>query len=405
MADTPVVFLHGARQTGKTTLAKALVDDDFPATYLTLDNASLLAAASQDPEGFIAGLDTPAILDEVQLVPELFRAIKAEVDRDRRPGRFLLTGSAHLLVLPRLADSLAGRMEALALWPLSQGEIEDVEESAIDRLFDDAPLPAGDLPAPDIDTADIDLPARVARGGFPEVLSRPSAARRRAWFESYLTTILQRDVRDLSNIAGLADLPKLMRLLAARATTLLNASQLSQASGIATSTLKRYLGLLEGTFLIERIPAWSSNLSKRLVRSPKIVLLDSGLLCHLQGLDADALRQDPDRFGPILENFVIREISKQVGWSETAPRLYHYRTHGKQEVDILLEDSAGRIVAVEVKSRATIRARDFAAMRDLQDALGERFHRGVVLHSGRSGVPFGERLHALPIPWLWREPG
>ena len=285
LADTPVVFLHGARQTGKTTLANALISDEFPAHYLTLDDASLFAAASQDPAGFLNGLETPVILDEVQLVPELFRAIKAEVDRNRHPGRFLLTGSAHLLVLPRLADSLAGRMESMQLRPLSQGEIEGHEEQAVDLLFGDAALPSGDL---DFELGDDDLQERAARGGFPEALGRTNPSRRRAWFESYLTTILQRDVRDLSNIAGLADLPKLLRLLAARATTLQNASQLSQASGIATTTLKRYLGLLEGTFLIERIPAWSANLSKRLVRSPKIALLDTGLLCHLLGLDADA---------------------------------------------------------------------------------------------------------------------
>lgn len=399
LADTPVIFIHGARQTGKTTLAKNLVKEGYPATYLTLDTPQVLTAATSDPEGFIAGLARPVILDEVQLAPELFRVIKAAVDRDRRPGQFLLTGSAHLLVLPRLAEALVGRMEILTLWPLSQGEIVGREEHAIDILFADQILPSGEL---DSDDCGRDrLVERLVRGGYPELLTRKSEARRRAWFDSYVLTILQRDVRELANIDGLLALPNLLRLVAARSGTLLNTSELSRSSGIPRATLKRYLALLEGTFLVLPVPAWASNLSKRLVRSPKMVLLDTGLLSFLQGMGTTNLLQDPTRLGPVLENFVILELIKQIGWSTIRPRFFHFRTHAGQEVDLVLENAAGEMVGVEVKARSKVTARDFRSLHTLQEALGDRFRRGVVFYTGRTAVPFGERLHALPVSWLW----
>jgi predicted AAA+ superfamily ATPase len=396
LVDTPAIFLHGARQTGKTTLVRKLAESGHPAAYLSLDRSRVLEAAKADPEGFVSRLATPVILDEVQLEPALFRALKVEIDRDRRPGRFLLTGSAHLLILPRLSESLAGRMEILTLWPLSQTELEGRPGDAVDLLWDDAPLPAGDLEAGD------DLIERLVRGGYPEVVHRPSAARRRAWFDAYLTTLLQRDVRDLANIDGLIALPGLLRLLAARATALLNATELSRASGLAQTTLRRYLGLLEGIFLMQRIPAWSTNLSKRVVRSPKTAIIDSGLHCHLLGLDAKRLTADRKLLGSVLENFVVQELTRLASWSEVRPRLFHYRTHAGQETDVILEDSSGSVVGVEVKARATVRARDFRTLRVLADGLGERFRRGVVLYTGSTAIPFGERLHALPVSWLWR---
>jgi hypothetical protein len=396
LGDTPVVFLHGARQTGKTTLVRALVDEEPARSYLTLDDRRLLAAATDDPEGFVDGLDGPVVIDEVQRAPDLFRTLKVAVDRDRRPGRFLLTGSAHLLVLPQLAESLVGRMEVLTLWPLAQSEIEGTERRLVDTLFGDAPLPAGE-----IGESRRELMERIVRGGYPEAVQRATGDRRRAWFEAYVTTLLQRDVRELSNIDGLVALPDLLRLLAARATTLLNAAELSRTSRIPATTLKRYLGLLEGTFLIQRLPAWSANLSKRLVRSPKIAFLDTGLLCHLQGLDAGGLADDPLRFGPAFESFVVQELQKHLTWSRTRPRLYHYRSHGGQEIDVVLEDAAGRVVGVEVKSRSNVTGRDFRALRELAELLGDRFRRGVVFYTGDTAVPFGERLHALPASWLW----
>lgn len=395
LADTPVVFLGGARQTGKSTLARWVADGEHPARYLTLDDVGVLAAARADASGFLAGLDGSVVLDEVQRAPGLFLAIKAEVDRDRRSGRFLLTGSSNVLLLPRLSESLAGRMEILTLWPLSQGELDGMEEGFVDSAFSEGLL------ALVKDTGSSGLIDRVLGGGYPEVLERGAGDRRRAWFGSYVTTILQRDVRDIANIEGLTELPRLLALLASRAASLLNYSDLSRAAAMPRSTLKRYLALLETTFLVETLPAWSANLGKRLVKSPKIMLTDTGLLAYLLGLDAERLASERVLLGPLLENFVMMELRKQSAWSRTQPRMFHFRTQTGQEVDIVLEDAAGRVVGIEVKASATVGAGDFKGLRTLAESLGDRFRRGVVLYTGTASIPFGERLHALPISALW----
>lgn len=396
LSDTPVVLLNGARQVGKSTLVQSL-PNSRAARYFTLDDATVLAAATADPAGFLAGIDSPVILDEVQRAPDLFLAIKADVDRDRRPGRYLLTGSADIFLLPRISESLAGRMEVLTLWPLSQGEIEHIRESFIDALF--APTfqpPPGDLP----DRSRI--LERAMRGGYPEMLGRSSESRRRAWFGSYTATILQRDVRDLANIEDLSALPRLLSLLAARATTLLNFSELSRSIGLPATTLKRYFALLEATFLVRPLPAWSDNLSKRLVKSPKILLTDTGLLSAALGLTRERIEEEPQLAGPLLESFVLMEIRKQAAWSETQPSLFHYRTQAGQEVDLLLEDARGRIAAVEVKASATVQEKDVRVLLDLAHTLGKRFVRGVVLYTGERAVPFSDKVVALPMGALWR---
>jgi predicted AAA+ superfamily ATPase len=395
LSDTPVVFLNGARQTGKSFLARWLAATAHPARYLTLDEVAVLAAAQSDPTGFIAGLDGPVVLDEVQRVPKLFLAIKAQVDRDRRPGRFLLTGSADVLLLPELADSLAGRMEVLTLHPLSQGEIEGRPEGFIGAVFA-AQLPgltAGSESGPA-------LCDRIRIGGYPEMQTRTLPRRRAAWFSSYLNTILSRDLRDLARIEGLAALPRLLSLLAARATSLLNFAELSRTAGLPQTTLKRYLSLLETAFLVSYLPAWSSNLGKRLVKAPKLMLNDTGLLVHLLGMD---LSPGP-QLGPVLENFVAAELRKQAAWSSPPVRLFHFRTQTGREVDLVLEDRAGRVVGIEVKATATPGAEDFKGLRALAEELGERFHRGIVLYTGAEDIPFGADLCALPVESVWRLP-
>ncbi len=399
LSDTPVVLLNGARQTGKSTLVQSLPDGHPAAAtrYFTLDDATVLAAISRDPAGFLAGLDGPVVLDEVQRAPELFLAIKASVDRDRSPGRFLLTGSADILLLPRVSESLVGRMEILTLWPLSQGEIEGVRETFVDSLFADSFQPAG---SPALDrSAILD---RALTGGYPEILGRRSEDRRRAWFNSYVTTLLQRDVRDLANVEDLTALPRLLSLLAARSTTLLNYSELSRSSGLPATTLKRYFALLEVTFLVRLLPAWSDNLSKRLVKSPKLLMTDTGLLAAMMGLTRDRLEQEPHLAGPLIESFVAMEIRKQSTWSRVQPGLFHYRTQAGQEVDLLLEDARGRVAAVEVKAGATVQERDIRPLLDLAETLGKRFVRGVVLYTGDRAVPFSDKVVALPMASLWR---
>lgn len=397
LRDRPVVLLHGPRQAGKTTLVKALASGEHPADYLSLDDAPTLAAASSDPPGFIARLRGPVILDEVQRVPDLFLAIKADVDRARRPGRFLLTGSAHVLLLPKLADALPGRMEILTLWPLSQGELEGVREGFVEAVFsEELPRLAPADPAP------ADLWDRIVRGGFPEIQELAPADRRDAWFASYITTILQRDVRDMASIAGLTEMPRLLSLLAARAGGLLNTAEISSSAGLPWHTLRRYLVLLERTFLVQMIPAWSGNMGKRLLKAPKLVLADSGLMAYLLGADEDRLAAERTPYGGLVESFVAAEILKQATWSATRPGLFHFRAPGGQEIDFILEDRRGRLVGIEVKSRATVSNDDFKWLRALRDATADRFWRGIVLYRGREALPFGERLHALPISALWR---
>lgn len=397
LSDTPVVFLNGARQTGKSFLARWLAATAHPARYLTLDDAAVLAAAGGDSTGFIAGLEGPVVLDEVQRVPGLFLAIKAVVDRDRQPGRFLLIGSADVLLLPELADSLAGRMEVLTLWPLSQGEIEGRVEGFIEAVF------AGKLPGMSgAGAPHLALLERIHRGGYPELQTRTSPRRRAAWFNSYVNTLLQRDVRDLAHIEGLTAMPRLLSLLAARAASLLNFAELSRSTGIPQTTLKRYISLLETTFLVQYLPAWSGNLGKRLVKAPKLLLSDTGLLAHLLGIDLGAGIPYAERLGPLLENFVVMELRKQAAWNRRRVQLFHCRTQTGREVDIILEDAAGHVVGIEVKATAAVGTGDFKGLRALAEDLGDRFHRGIVLYTGSETIPFGARLYALPVESVWR---
>jgi len=397
LQDTPVVFLQGPRQAGKTTLTESLRSAGYDASYVTLDDTLTLKAALDDPDGFIAGLPERVVIDEVQRAPDLFRAIKASVDRRRKPGRFLLTGSAQALVLPKVAESLAGRMEVLTLWPFSQGEIEGRPEGFIDACFaPEFPLPrlrAEGWPA---------LAERVARGGFPAVMARATGARRTAWFEAYVQTILARDVRELANVAGLRELPTLLRLAATRAMGLLNFADLGRDATMPTTTLARYWAMLEAVFLVGSLRPWSANLGQRMVKAPKVAFGDSGLLCHLLDLDAARLRGDALMAGAALEAFVAGELTRQRGWSEIRASLFHYRNHDQQEVDFVLEDPRGRLVGIEVKKTASPGGHDFKGLRHLQAVAGKRFHRGILLHAGSESIPFGPSLCALPVSALWQ---
>jgi predicted AAA+ superfamily ATPase len=396
LSDTPVVLVNGARQVGKSTLVRSLIGDGHPAVYLTLDDASVLASAASDPAGFVSGLSDNVILDEVQRAPELFLAIKAAVDRDRRPGRFLLTGSANVLLLPKVADSLAGRIEILTLAPLSQGEIAGTTETFIDRLFADK-LRIASRPS----ATRADLFNRIVTGGYPAAATRKDPERRRAWFGSYIRTVLERDVRDLGNIEGLVQMPRLLSLLATRSGQTLNFADISRHAGLPQTTLKRYMTLLETTFLLRYIPAWSNNLGQRLAKSPKLLLSDTGLIAYLLGLNERRLSQEPALAGPLVESFAALELSKQAEWSKTRPALFHFRTPVGREVDLVLEDDGGRVVGVEVKASATVNTSDFKGLHTLSETAGSKFQRGVVLYMGADMVPFGPRLHAIPLSALW----
>jgi hypothetical protein len=393
LRDTPVTMLVGPRQSGKSTLAQALVAQLQDARYVTLDRGLTLAAARDDPAGFVAGEAQTLVIDEVQRAPDLLREIKASVDSDRRPGRFVLTGSADVLALPRVSETLAGRMEVLRLWPLSQGEIEGRREGFLEALLAAEPEALANRDNPPERTS---LLTRIAGGGFPEAVVR-TGARRRRWFDSYLDTMLQREVRDLANVAGLTDLPRLMLLLAARSTGLLNYAGISRDLGMPQTTLKRYIALLETAFLVLTVPAWYRNIGKRLIKSPKMILTDAGLLAHLLG-GGEALERS---FGTALENFVLMELVKQASFSDARPAVYHYRTAEGLEVDAVIEPRGGPVCAVEVKAAATLTPRDSRGMRSLADALGDEFGAGVILHTGSEAARLAPKIWALPLPLLW----
>jgi len=393
LADRPVVVLQGPRQSGKTTLARALA----PAgrRYLTLDEASLLASARADPAGFLALHPGPVVIDEIQMAPELLPAIKLSVDRDRTPGRFLLTGSANALVVPGLARALVGRMEAVTLWPFAQAEIGGHRANPLDAWLAPRFTPGSGRPADRTHLA-----GRMAAGGYPEAVQF-APSRRAGWHESYVGTILKRDVRELADIEGLTLLPRLLGVVAARATGLLNFADLSRTAGIPQSTLKRYLALLEATFLVQMLPAWARSSATRLIRAPKVVMGDTGLMCHLVAASERRLLDDPVLFGQVLENFVGLEVRKLAGWARLRPRLYHYRDAGGREADLVLETPDGSAVGIEVKGEARVDARDFGGLKAFAAAAGPRFLRGLLFYTGSERAAFGPGFVALPVSDLW----
>jgi hypothetical protein len=396
LEDTPVVVLNGARQTGKSTLAETVARQQG-LRYLTLDDRVTLAAALGDPDGFIAGLEGAVVLDEVQRAPALFLSIKAAVDRKRLPGRFLLTGSANVMLLPAIADSLAGRMEVLSLWPLSCAEVVGAyKNSRAEWLFD------GRLDGAGIDPCERhELTRRLLAGGFPEAVRRNTANRRAAWFDNYLDAILQRDVHDLARIEQLHEVPHLLQMLALRSGSLLNFAELSRSAGLAITTLKRYFGLLETLFLVYRLPSWERSPGKRLVKSPKVFLPDSGLMAHLAGYSEGQLAALPGLPGGLVETFVLGELLKHLAFSQKRLRLWHYRTQTGVEVDFVLEEPAGGIVGVEVKASGSVDGKDFNGLRALKATAPQKFRRGIVLYCGREIVPFGSDLFAVPLTMWW----
>jgi hypothetical protein len=392
LSDTPVVLIVGPRRAGKTTLVRKMAEAGR--TYITLDDQTVLDAARSDPTGFIRGLDH-AVVDEIQRAPDMLLAIKKTVDEDYRPGRFLLTGSANVLTLPRVADSLAGRMETIRMLPLARAEISGATPTFLERLF------AGKLEG-DIDTIVGDDLIRLALlGGFPEAISRDSERRRQDWARSYLTSVLTRDLRDIADIEKLTELPKFVRLLAEHSGQLVNYSQFGASINVSHKTGQRYVALLEQVFLVATLQPWFTNALKRIVKTPKLHFLDSGLLAAARGLSFDRVKANRELFGALLESFVFSEILKLMSASDMRLTPYHFRDQQMHEVDIVLERDDGMIVGVEVKASATVKSSDFAGLRTLAEACKKRFAYGVVLYDSADLVPFGERLAAAPLSCLW----
>ncbi len=395
LADTPVVCILGPRQVGKTTLARRLQPDR---TYISFDDATLLAAARDDPMGFVAGLPAAMILDEVQRVPELLPAIKLSVDRDRRPGRFILTGSANLLLLPGVQESLAGRMEVIYLNPLSEQEKHHSTYSLLEAMIAGPLKPAITGIQPPV----AGVAEAVVRGGYPEPNTR-TEQRAQQWYRQYLNAIIQRDVRDIANIRDSDELLRLLKLIALRTGNLVNISSLMQDVGLQRDTIGRYLSVLERLFLIRTLPAWHRNAAKRLIKAPKIHIVDSGLGCALTGLKTADWHQPTKPFGGMLESFVVQQLICQSGWVDNELSFSHYRDKDQVEVDLVIEQD-DRLWGVEVKKAASIQARDGRGLARLAEQAGGSWQGGILLYTGTNTLPLAEIPNAFAVPMdrLWQ---
>ena len=392
LSDTRVVLISGPRQSGKTTLATNIASEKVP--FLTLDDATVLQSATDDPVGFVRGLDR-AVIDEIQRAPDLLLAIKKTVDDDRTAGRFLLTGSANLMTIPKVADSLAGRMEIVRLLPLSQTEILGTKSNFIDRAFE-AKNPVSDQ----LIIGD-DLVETVLSGGYPEAVGRKRWGRKQDWYHDYLDAIVQRDVRDVAQIEQLAVMPKLLAVLAEHSGQLVNYSGIGAAIGLNHVTTQKYVRVFESLYLVHSLQPWFTNRLKRLTKSPKLHFLDAGLLAAMRNVTPDVVKKDKTPFGSILETFVFSELRKISTWSGQRCLFSHFRDKDRNEVDIVLENRRGEIVGIEVKSSATVSSGDFSGMRKLADACGGKFVQGLVLYDHDQVVPFADNMFAAPLSSLW----
>ncbi len=392
LADTPVVLIHGPRQCGKTTLALQ-IGKRRGYRYYTFDDAATLAAARADITGFAARLERRAILDEVQHVPELFAALKPVIDTHRRSARFILTGSSNVLLVPRLSDSLAGRMEIFRLYPLSQVELARAKPTFLDMLFSAA------QEFPHAGREGKELVERIVRGGYPVVQKR-TPRRRQDWYANYVETLIQRDVRDIARVGSLAALPKLLTLAASQTARLANLSELASGFELSRPTIHNYLTLIERLFLVEFLPPWFSNRVKRLIKTPKLHFGDTGLACSLLRCSAAELDDQRELLGQMLETFVFGEVAKQASAHPERIALYHLRDKDGYEVDIVLQLGTSH-AGIEVKAASSIGERDFRGLKRLREILGARFHTGIVLYDGDHLLPFGDRLLAVPLSALW----
>ncbi|MCK5540241.1 MAG: ATP-binding protein [Deltaproteobacteria bacterium] len=394
--DTPVVLIHGPRQCGKTTLAQK-IGNERGYRYLTFDDVNLVEAAKADPVGFVDRLDEQVILDEIQHVPELFSSIKQAVDRKRQPGRFLLTGSANVLLLPKLADSLAGRMEILNLRPLARCEIEKSGDGLLTRILGD------DFSFRGAGKLGERLAACVVEGGYPEPLKRGTERRKKQWYLNYIKTLVQRDIRELARISNLESIPKILQLAAVQSAQLLNMSAIAAPFQMTRQTTSTYFTLLKNIFLVDVLPAWHNNRGKRLIKTPKVHMTDTGLAAVLLGMNAERLDANRGMLGHLLESFVYNELRRQASWANADIDFYHFRDKDQYEVDIVMEQNGGEIIGIEVKAAATVTEKDFKGLKKLHATVGKSWKAGIVFYDGDMVLPFGEKMYAVPVSALWGE--
>lgn len=389
MKDTPVVLINGPRQSGKTTLVKKYAPD-LP--YFTLDDDNILNAAKQDPIGFVNRLEK-GIIDEVQRAPELLRAIKYSIDQNRQPGRFLLTGSANLLALPQIGDSLAGRMEILTLLPLSLSEIERRDPMFFEYALNQSwPLHTT--------SKKIDCISQALSGGYPEMLTRSEPNRRSAWARSYIKAIVERDVKDISNIEKLLEMPNLLEVLAQQSGKITNYSQIGGHINLDTKTAQTYIGLLETLFLVKKLRPWHRNTLSRIIKAPKTHFIDSGLLASLNRITKEKLDSYYSISGPLLETWVYSELLKIINLKQEDWNIFHYRDKDQVEVDFVLENSDNKVIGIEVKASSTVRSQDFKGLRKLASLAKKDWISGLIVYNGDHCLSFGENLWAIPFSFL-----
>jgi predicted AAA+ superfamily ATPase len=391
LQDTPAVLVNGPRQCGKTTLVRQFEGE---MAYFSLDDPALLAAVRADPLGFVKRLDR-AIIDEVQRAPQLLMALKLVIDQDRRPGRFLLTGSANLMALPQIADSLAGRVEILTLLPLSHSELARRPNTFLSQ----ARAQTWTLMPPSA-LAPVDMTQQVLAGGYPEMQQRTTPARRQAWARAYMTTLIERDIQDIAQIDQTSQVPQLLSIAAELSGQLMNLSQIGGQINLNAKTVDKYLGILEKLFLVRHLPAWSRNELSRLIKTPKIHFLDAGLQSTLTRLTPELVVTQRTRFGATLETWVFGELLKLLSITPETWFLSHYRDKDQVEVDFVLESPLREIIGIEVKAAASVQLSDFKGLRRLREIVGPQFVTGIVLYDGTQALPFGDGLWAVPLNQL-----
>ena len=411
LAYSPAVLIQGSRQCGKTTLAlMETAPDELPQgvaqatlsrdwiqglAYVSFDDEAVRTSAEADPMGFVADLRERVILDEVQRVPRLFSALKQEIDRGRSPGRFILVGSSNVTQIAELADTLAGRLETVDLYPLAQCELEREESDFLDTLF------GGRFGVTRSERLGASLAERIEAGGYPAALQRPAGRTRIAWYRDFLKSMLDRDVRDLGRHGLLEVLPRLMAAAAAQTARLFNASDLAAPFEVSRPTIREYARLLERVFLVDRLQPWHNNRLSRLVKTPKLHVSDTGLACVALNANASRLTADRSLLGQLLETFIFQELRRQASWNDEHMEFFHYRDRDDAEVDIVIERESGGVAGVEVKASSTVRMSDFRGLRKLAKAAGERFAGGVVLYDGEMSTTFGDGMYAVPVRRLW----
>jgi len=398
LQDIEAVFINGGRQTGKTTFVTNFGKQYKNVVYLSFDDISLRAAETLSPGTTFQGIEEGlVILDEIQLVPNTFLVLKSRIDSLRREKKeklkFLLTGSVDILLLPRLADTLVGRMYVRTMYPFSAAEILKTPGTFLKKMLSSGPDTRLVFSRPS-------LAKIISRATFPRLSL--SIKNSEQWCQSYISTLIERDVKSISDIERIELIPQLLSVLANRTGKLVNDADISLALKISQPTIKRYRTLLDGVFLTFLLPPWHKNMEKRLVKSPKMYFNDTMLLCHILGASPSEIAlKRPDLYGFVLENFVASELRKQLALNEDGSTLYHFRTSDQKEIDFLIETRDGALLAIEVKAASVVFPADFRHIRFLAESLPGNFMRGIVLYQGDKTVQFDKNLFALPISALW----